>query len=116
MDKEKRKELREAYETRHTTKGIVAWKNGDNLWIAKTDDANADYNGTSFQLKLGSWPSKDLQNAYKESPEKFEWVILKELKYEDPTKDYSEDLEIMLMEAFDEYPHALPMKPNQKRR
>ena len=115
MDKERQKELKEAYKLRHTTKGIVAWKSGDNLWIAKTDDANADYNGTSFQLKLGSWPNKEMQQAYKASPDSFEWIILKELEYEDPTKDYSEDLEIMLLQCFDEYKDAKPMKPNQKR-
>ena len=30
----------------------------------------------------------------------------KELEYEDPTKDYSEDLEIMLLQCFDEYKNA----------
>ena len=115
MEKQRQKELKEAYKLRHTTKGVAAWKSGDRLWIAKTDDATADFNGTSFQLRLGSWPNRELQQAYSAAPESFEWLLLKELKYEDPTQDYADDLELLLLECFDEYPDAKPMKPNQKR-
>ena len=56
-----------------------------------------------------------MQQAYKADPESFEWVMLKELEYEDPTKDYSDDLEILLLDCFEEYGNAEPMRPNQKR-
>ena len=46
------------------TNGIIAWNltkyYGDAMWVDMSTDANADYNGTSFQLKLGSWPNKAL--------------------------------------------------------
>jgi len=91
--------------------GIVCWKCGDDMWVAPSLDTKADFNGTSFQLKLGSWPNKELQNAYKADPESFQWVFEKELKYEDNSDDVSDDLTLMLMEYLDEHPDAKLMKP-----
>jgi len=108
---DRRKELKEQYNNRHPDKGLVCWKSKGRIWVMPTQDANADYNGTKFQLDLGSWPNRDLQNAYKQDPESFEWSFEKELKYEDNSDDVSDDLSIMLMEFMDEYPDAKLMRP-----
>ena len=68
MNTERKKELKEAYSNRHPDMGIVCWTNGDRMWIAKSKDAKADFNGTSFQLQLGSWPNREMQDAYKADP------------------------------------------------
>ena len=111
--KDRRKELRERYENRHPDMGIVCWKSGDRMWIAKSKDAKADYNSTSFQLKLGSWPNREMQKAYNAAPDSFEWIVLKKLDYEDREEDHSDDLEILYMMVIEEYPDAKKMKPGK---
>lgn len=113
MDAARKKELKAAYANRHPEMGVVAWCAGDRMWIARSKDVRADYNGTSFQLDLGSWPERDLQRAYKAAPESFEWRVLRTLEYEDPS-DVDDDLELLLMECMDEYPDAKPMRPGRR--
>ena len=110
MNTDRKKELKEAYANRHPVMGIVCWTCGENMWVAKSKDADADFNGTSFQLKLGSWPNREMQQAYKADPESFRWEILKELDYEDPNEDLTDDLELLYMEVMDEHPDAKPMR------
>ena len=105
-EKEHRKALRNQYENRHPEMGVVCWKNREHMWIGASKDIRATYNGIEFQLKLGSLPNKALQAAYNADPDALEWSVLKHLDYEDPTADYSDDLELLLMEAFDEFPNA----------
>lgn len=105
-EKERRAALREQYKNRHPDMGIVCWKVGDIRWIGISRDIAATYNSTNFQLELGSWPKKDLQKAYSANPAAAEWLVLKQLDYEDPAEDYMDDLELLLMEVQDEYPDA----------
>lgn len=114
MDKERKKELREKYMNRHPDMGIVCWECDGRMWIATSKDAKADYNSTSFQLELGSWPNRELQKEYKEKKERFKWSLIRELEYEDYSEDHSEELEILLMEFLDEYPEAENMKPGKE--
>lgn len=114
MDKEQKNRLKEEYKNRHPEMGIVCWTNGDKMWIARSQDTNADYNSTSFQLKLGSWRNRELQSAYKADPDSFEWKVLKVLDYKNLDDDHSEDLELLYMMCLDEYPDAMPMRPGKK--
>ncbi len=114
MDKEKRKALKEAYANRRPDMGIVCWKSGDSMWIAKSKDVKADFNGTSFQLKLGSWPNREMQSAYNSDPDSFEWVLLKKLDYEEPDENHDDDLELLYLEFADKYPAAKPMKRGKR--
>ena len=114
MNTDRKKELKEAYANRHPVMGIVCWTCGECIWIAKSKDADADFNGTSFQLKLGSWPNREMQQAYKADPESFRWKILKELDYEDPNEDLTDDLELLYMEVVDEHPEAKPMRTGKR--
>ena len=114
MDNERKKELKEAYANRHPDMGIVCWTSGDRMWIAKSKDARADYNSTSFQLRLGSWPNREMQAAYQADPASFRWALLKPLDYEDPAEDYSDDLALLYEEVMDEHPEARPMKRDKR--
>lgn len=116
MEKDRRKELKEQYANRHPDMGIVCWQSGDMMWAQISTDANADFNSTSFQLKLGSWPNREMQAAYKKDPGSFKWSLIKELEYKDLADDHSEDLEILLLEFLDEYPDAKPMRPGAFKR
>lgn len=115
MDKDRRKELREQYDNRHPDMGVVTWRHGNDIWVMTTKDANADYNRTSFQLRLGSWPNRELQDAYNADPNGFVWTLEKQLKYEELNEDHSDDLEILLMDFIDKHPDAKPMKLGKKR-
>lgn len=114
MDKEKRKLLREEYDQRKPDMGIVCWQSGDQMWIGESTDAKKDHNSSLFQLKLGSWPNEEMQEAFNKDPESFQWRILKELDYEDKDEDHSEDLEILFMMCMEEYPQAKQMKIGKK--
>lgn len=115
MNQERRKELREQYDKRHPDMGVVCWRCGDSRWAMISRDARADFNSTSFQLKLGTWPNREMQRAYNEPPDAFEWSLAKALDYKDPTEDYSDDLEILWLEFLEEQPGAKPMRPGRRK-
>lgn len=114
MNAERKKELRDQYKTRHPEMGVVCWRCGDRCWCMVTKDAKADYNSTSFQLKLGTWPNREMQKLYSEQSDAFVWSVAKTLDYEDIQDDHSDDLQLLLMEFMDEYPDALPMRLGRK--
>lgn len=109
-DKQKRKELAEQYKNRHPDMGIVCWQCGDDMWVDMSTNAETDYNGTRFQLELGSWPNKALQKAYKENPDGCRFSLVKKLEYDDYADDRTDDLKLLLMEFLDEHPEAKPMR------
>ncbi len=57
---------------------------------------------------------KELKEAYKSDPESFQWSLLKTLDYKELDEDYSDDLELLYMEAMDEYPDAKPMRRGRR--
>lgn len=116
MEKERRKELRAQYDQRKPEMGVVCLKSGERRWIAVSTDAKADYNGILFQLKLGSWPGRELQKAFTEAPDSFEWSLLKKLDYDEREDNHRDDLELLYLQCLDEYPDAMPMRPGKHRR
>lgn len=114
MDKERKKALRAEYDQRKPEMGIVCWQSGERRWIAVSTDAKADYNGTLFQLQLGSWPGRELQKAFTENPASFTWSLLKRLDYKERDEDHRDDLELLYLECLDEYPDAAPMRPGKR--
>lgn len=114
MDKNRKKELRSQYDERKPDMGIVCWQQGENRWIAISRDAAADYNGSLFQLQLGSWPNREMQKAFTEDPGSFQWSILKKLEYKERDEDHSEDLELLYMLCLEEYPQARQMRPGRR--
>lgn len=114
MNNERKKELREQYDRRRPDMGVVCWHSGERMWIAVSRDAKADYNRSLFQLRLGSWPNRELQKAFTEDPDAFQWSILKKLDYEDRDEDHSEELELLYMICLEEHPQAKQMRPGRK--
>lgn len=114
MDKEQKKVLRAQYDDRKPDMGIVCWQKGDKMWIAISKDVKADYNSSLFQLRLGSWPNRELQKAFTEDPDSFQWSVLKTLEYEERDKDHSEELELLYMICLEEHPEAQQMRPGRK--
>lgn len=114
MDKERKKELRTQYDERRPDMGIVCWQNGEKMWIAISKDANADHNSSLFQLQFGSWPNREMQKAFSENPDAFQWSLLKKLDYKENVEDYSDDLELLYMICSEEYPNARQMRVGRK--
>lgn len=114
IDKSRKRALRERYENRHPDMGVVCWSIGCRMWVGMSKDTRATYNSTRFQLGLGSWPNKDLQNAYIDDPDAAEWSVLKLLDYVDGDQDCSDDLELLLMDVMDEHPEALPISKGRR--
>ncbi len=110
MDNEKKRELKAQYAQRHPDMGIICWRCRDRLWVDMSRDAKADYNGSSFQLKLGSWPNKEMAEAYKADPDSMEFSLIRRLDYEDYSEDHTDDLKLLLMEFLEEHPEAKPMR------
>lgn len=110
MDNEKKKALKEQYNNRHSQMGIVCWQCGDEMWVDMSTDSNADFNRTSFQLKLGSWPNRSLQKAYSDDPDGCSFSLVSELEYEDYSEDHTDDLKILLLDFLEEHPDAKPMR------
>ena len=115
MDQNRKKELKEEYQNRKPKMGLVAWTNGTDLWVDLAQDVKAYYNSSSFQLKLGSWPNFELQEAFTKNPMSFTFSCLTELEYQEDETDYTEDLEVLLEEYLKENPKAKKGK-NRKRR
>lgn len=111
MDQARKKALREEYDQRKPDMGVVCWQSGDRLWMAVSKDAKADYNRSLFQLRLGSWPNKELQAAFTADPESFRWTLLKRLDYQEREEDHREELELLYLLCREEYPQAQPMRP-----
>lgn len=111
MDHARKKALREEYDRRKPLMGVACWRSGERMWIAISRDAKADYNRSLFQLRLGSWPQRELQRAYTEAPESFRWSLLKELDYEEQEEDHTADLELLYLLCQEEYPQAQAMRP-----
>lgn len=114
MNKDRKKELRTQYEERKPDMGIVCWQKDTERWIAISKDTNADYNSSLFQLKLGSWPNREMQKAYTENPSAFQWSVLKKLDYKERDEDHSEDLSLLYQLCLEEYPNARQMRPGRR--
>lgn len=114
MEKETRKALRAQYEQRRPDMGIVCWQNGEKKWIAISKDAKADHNSSLFQLRLGTWPNREMQKAFIDKPGSFQWSLLKKLDYKERDEEHGEELELLYLMCMDEYPDAQQMRPSKR--
>lgn len=97
---DRKKELKEQYKQMKTDMGIFIVQNKVNnkYLLVTSQNLHGMINRVSFQLNLGSYPNKELQDDWKEIGEKnFDIKILEYLDYDkDELKtDYSEELNIM---------------------
>ena len=105
MDRERRRELTEAYKNRHPQMGVieVRCKATGDVFYAPARDTKAAINGARFQLELGSHRNRELMRLWKEhGPESFEFGVARELKYDDPAEDHSGELEELLEQCLAE--------------
>ena len=114
MNQEQKKALRAQFDQRKPDMGIVCWQSGEQMWIAISKNADADYNRSSFQLQLGSWPNRELQEAYNAAPDSFRWSLLKKLDYKERDEDHYDDLELLFDLCMEDYPHAKKMRAGKK--
>jgi hypothetical protein len=71
MDKSRRKELSQAVKEKKPKPGIYAVRctaSGE-VWVAKAPDLDRRQSGLWFQLGMGNFPGKDLQDAWKKHGE-----------------------------------------------
>ena len=114
MDNERKKQLREQYANRRPDMGVICWQSGDSRWVEVSTDAAADYNCTSFQLQFGSWPNREMQQAYNKNPGSFQWSLARKLDYKEVSDDHHDDLQLLLLEYLDAFPDAKPMRPGRR--
>lgn len=109
MDANRKKELREAYLNRQVEMGIVAIRctatGQDFLECSK--DTRATVNSLRSRIINHYHPNKELMALMdRYPPEKFEVLVLRVLEYEDPTRDYSDELELLREECLEQDPKA----------
>lgn len=110
MKKDRRKQLIEEYRNRTREIGVLSFRcmeTGESfLGIAK--DLKADINSLTCKLNSNFYPNKKLLalwNQYGEAG--FEITLLKKLKNEDPTKDYTIELEDLRDKCLEEDPNSM---------
>ena len=99
MDKQKRKDMIQAYKLRQAEMGIIQIKNkltGDQ-YVTISRDTQADMNSHRFKLNANWHPNKELQSQWKEAGEvAFEFSVVELLEYDETTTNHTELLEEML--------------------
>jgi hypothetical protein len=98
-----KKEMKEEYKQMKPDMGVFCIRTAkeNRCLIFAVQDLKSRLNRLRFQLELGSYPGKELQEDWKRlGAENFVLEILEELEYSrDETKtDYSEDLEILRLD------------------
>lgn len=109
MDKQRRKELAEAYKMRRPEMGVVAYvcvKTGD-MFLSAAKDTKADVNSTLTKLESGFHPNKRLLELWNEyGSEGFDIKVVETLEYKDDVEDYAQDLEVLRDELLEQNPGA----------
>lgn len=95
MDMKRRKQILEDYKNRHPEMGVISFscKVTGESFFGISKETKADINSNRFKLSTGTHPNKRMQelwNKYSESG--FELSVVKILKYEDPNKDHTKEL------------------------
>lgn len=110
MDTKRRKELVNEWKKRCPEMGVISvkCKATEESFLGISMDTKADFNSTRFKLQLGGHPNKHMQELWNRYGEDgFEFSVLKELKCDDPQKDYTEQLLALRDECMAGDPHAL---------
>ena len=104
MDENRKKQLIWEYKNRKPEKGIISYrcKAENESFLMASNDTKASFNSVNSKLSMNSHPNKRLSELWKKyGSEGFELTVLRILKYEDPSEDYSEKLEKMLEECLE---------------
>lgn len=105
MDMKRKQQLIEEYKNRKPEMGVISFrcKATGEVFLGIAKDIQANFNSTRFKLTANYHPNKRLQELWNRYGEKdFELSVLKRLKYEDPLKDHTEELEELRDQCFAE--------------
>ncbi|AGA68401.1 hypothetical protein Desdi_0878 [Desulfitobacterium dichloroeliminans LMG P-21439] len=100
---DRKKELKEQYKQMRPDMGIMGIRSKLDTWcyIEGSQNLRAVLNGSRFKLETNFHPSRELLKKFQEQGvENFTFEVLEQLEYDkDETKtDYTDDLEILLLE------------------
>ncbi|MGI1658452.1 MAG: GIY-YIG nuclease family protein [Desulfitobacterium sp.] len=100
---DRKKELKEQYKQMRSDMGIMGIRSKLDAWcyIEGSQNLRAVLNGARFKLETNYHPSRELLKKWQElGVENFTFEVLEQLEYDkDETKtDYTDDLEILLLE------------------
>ena len=96
MDKAQRKALVEEWKNRCPEMGVISilCKATGESFLGASKDTKADFNSNRVKLSSGTHPNKRLRALWEQYGESgFEFLVIAHLKCEDPTKDYTAQLE-----------------------
>lgn len=109
MDIKRKKELLEAYKNRQPEMGVIAYrcKETGEVFLGISKDTKADFNSINMKLAAKWHPNKRLQELWnKYGSEGFERSVVKVLKYDDPKKDHTAELESLREQCLAADPNA----------
>lgn len=110
MDKNRKKQLKEAYKFRKPDMGIIALKctSTGELFLDTTRDIERGFNRYGVQLDTGTHPNRRLQELWNEMGEEgFERLVLSHLDYDDPEEDQTRALDALLEKELEAHPGAV---------
>lgn len=99
MDKEKRKQLQEAYKNRRPQMGVIAitCRATEESFLCACSVTKAGFNRSLLQLGIGSHPNKRLQELWKQYGEAgFDQRVAETLEYENLEDVSRDDLDTLL--------------------
>lgn len=100
ISSDKKKELQAEYKQMKTDMGLFAVINKDDqkYFLVETKNLKGKINSTSFQLRSGAHPNKQLlHDWHRLGADRFEIIVLEQLEYEDGKDNYSDELELLKM-------------------
>ena len=107
MEKDKRRELMDAYRNRHPEMGVIAIRctaTGD-AFFGASKDTRADINSNRFKLSSGSHRNRELMGLWdRYGADACEFSVERVLDYEDPAEDHSDELELLTEECLEAHP------------
>lgn len=113
MDKQRKRELLEAYKNRKPEMGLIYFKciPTETYFIGISKDTKADINSSTLKLETSWHPNRELTNLWKEhGKDNFEVGVLEVLSYEEDKDDYSKELEDICEKQLSQFKNARRLK------
>lgn len=113
MNKERKKELLEAYKNRKPEMGIIYFKciPTETYFLGISVDTKADLNSITVRLETSWHSNKELTKLWKEyGKEVFEIGVLEVLPYKEDQQDYQKELETLCEEKLNAIKNARRLK------
>lgn len=109
MDSVRKKELLEEYKNRRPKMGVISYhcRETGESFLGISKDTQADFNSNNAKLTANYHPNKRMQELWNTYGQQgFETAVLKILKYEDPHKNHTVELEKLREQCFTMNPRA----------